>query len=72
MGDQVIKWANITEKVKKKIEEERKEKIALRTSPTNIGLGLLAVISSYDLGYETLEETLNLLEKMINYFQRDA
>lgn len=47
-------------------QEERKEKIALRTSPTNIGLGLLAVISSYDLRYETLEETLNLLEKMIN------
>ena len=47
-------------------QEERKEKIALRTSPTNIGLGILAVISSYDLGYETLEETLNLLEKMIN------
>ena len=47
-------------------QEERKEKIALRTSPTNIGLGLLAVISSYDLEYETLEETLNLLEKMIN------
>jgi hypothetical protein len=26
VGDQVIKLANITEKVKKKIEEERKEK----------------------------------------------
>ena len=44
-------------------QEERKEKIALRTSPTNIGLGLLAVISSYDLGYETLEETLNYWKK---------
>ena len=29
-------------------QEERKEKIALRTSPTNIGLGLLAVIGKND------------------------
>ena len=34
MGDQVIKWANITEKVKKKIEEEKKE--AGITEPKNL------------------------------------
>ena len=28
--------------------------------------GLLAVISAYDLGYENLENTLKLLEKMMN------
>src|SRR5699024_2792483 len=30
-------------------QEDRKEKIVYRTSPTNIGLGLLAVVASYDL-----------------------
>jgi len=46
-------------------QEDRKEKFILRTSSTNIGLGLLSIISSYDLGYENLEDTLNLLNKMI-------
>ena len=45
-------------------QEDRKERIVYRTSPTNIGLGLLAVVSSYDLGYENLEDTINLLYKM--------
>ncbi len=44
----------------KKIENQ---KLVNRTSPTNIGLGLLAVVASYDLGYENLEDTLKLLEK---------
>ena len=47
-------------------QEDRKEQIVYRTSPTNIGLGLLAVVASYDLGYETLEDTINLLSKMID------
>ncbi len=47
-------------------QEDRKNKIVLRTSPTNIGLGLLSVVSSYDLEYENLEQTLNLLDKMIS------
>ncbi len=46
-------------------QEDRKEKIVYRTSPTNIGLGLLAVASSYDLGFENLNDTINLLSKMI-------
>ena len=45
-------------------QEDRKEKVVYRTSPTNIGLGILSVISSYDLGYENLEDTINLLNKM--------
>ena len=45
-------------------QEDRKEKLVYRTSPTNIGLGILAVISSYDLGYENLIDTINLLDKM--------
>ena len=47
-------------------QEDRKEKIVYRTSPTNIGLGILAVIASFDLGYENLTNTINLLEKMFN------
>ena len=45
---------------------DRKEKIVNRTSSTNIGLGLLSVISSFDLKFENLEDTIILLEKMIN------
>jgi len=47
-------------------QEDRKPQIINRTSPTNIGLGLLAVVSSYDLGYENLDDTIELLEKMLN------
>ncbi len=46
-------------------QEDRKPKTVPRTSSTNIGLALLAVISSYDLRYETIENTIQLLEKMI-------
>ncbi len=46
-------------------QEDRKQKLVPRTSSTNIGLGLLAIIAGYDLKYETLEETLNTLYKMI-------
>lgn len=46
-------------------QEERKVEFVDRTSSTNIGLGLLSVISSYDLGYENLEDTLKLLNKML-------
>ena len=47
-------------------QEDRKEKVVYRTSPTNIGLGILSVISSYDLGYENLNDTVNLLDKMFD------
>ncbi len=47
-------------------QEDRKPKVVSRTSSTNIGLALLAVISSYDLGYENIEDTIKLLEKMID------
>ena len=46
-------------------QEDRKEKIANRTSPTNMGLGLLAVVSAYDLGYIGEEKCINLIEKML-------
>jgi len=46
-------------------QEDRKEKIAYRTSSTNIGLGLLAVCSAYDLKYISLDKCLELLSKMM-------
>ena len=42
-------------------QEDRKEKIVARTSSTNIGLSILAIVSSYDLQYETLSDTIHLL-----------
>ncbi len=46
-------------------QEDRNPKVVYRTSPTNIGLALLSVASSYDLGFENQENTLTLLEKML-------
>lgn len=47
-------------------QEDRTEKIAHRTSSTNIGLGLLSVIAANDLKYINLEQCLDLLDKMLN------
>ena len=47
-------------------QEDRKEKIVQRTSSTNIGLSLLAVISAYDLKYITIGEAVELLKNIIN------
>ena len=47
-------------------QEDRKNKIVPRTSSTNIGLGMLAVISAYDMHFENLINTILVLEKMIN------
>lgn len=53
------------------LQEEPPRGVAARTSPTNIGLGLLANLSSYDLGYSSpcrvtalCENTFNTIEKM--------
>lgn len=46
-------------------QEDRKQKIVPRTSSTNIGLSLLAVISAYDMGYIEQEKTIELLEKIL-------
>ena len=47
-------------------QEDRKNKIVYRTSPTNIGLALMSIISSYDLNLECEEYTISLIEKMLN------
>ena len=46
-------------------QEVRKQKIVTRTSSTNIGLSILAIVSSYDLQYEALLETIDLLYKVL-------
>ena len=51
-------------------QENRKEKLVYRTSPTNIGLAFLSVIASYDLGFESKQFVINLLEKMIITVQK--
>ena len=47
-------------------QEDRKETIVPRTSSTNIGLSMLAVIASYDLGFEDLEPTIDRLVNIID------
>lgn len=47
-------------------QEDRKPRLVMRTSSTNIGLALLAVMTSYDLNYENLNDTIELLYKMMN------
>ena len=46
-------------------QEDRKEKIVNRTSSTNIGLSLLAVISAYDLKYISKEKSIELIKNII-------
>ncbi len=53
-------------------QEDRKEKIVSRTSSTNIGLSLLAVISAYDLHYISGEKAIELIHKIINTIQELA
>lgn len=51
-------------------QEGRTPIVVPRTSSTNIGLGLLAVVASYDLGYENLYDTLELLNKMLQTIEK--
>jgi hypothetical protein len=47
-------------------QEDRENKIVNRTSSTNIGLELLAVISAYDLGYINYKKCIDFIRKIIN------
>jgi len=47
-------------------QESRKNKIVMRTSSTNIGLGLLSVISACDLNYIDEEKAVFYIEKIID------
>ena len=44
------------------IQEDRREPVAHRTSPTNIGLQLLSTIAAHDFGYLNVTALLNRLE----------
>ena len=46
-------------------QEDRVEKIVSRTSSTNIGLELLAIISAYDLGFINFKKTVDYLNKVL-------
>ncbi len=46
-------------------QEDRKIKTVARTSSTNIGLELLAVVSASDLSYITAKEAINYIQKII-------
>ena len=45
-------------------QEDRNEKIVSRTSSTNIGLELLAIISAYDLEFINFKKTIEYLNKV--------
>ena len=46
-------------------QEDRNNKIVNRTSSTNIGLELLAILSAYDLGFISFKKTIEILNKVI-------
>jgi cellobiose phosphorylase len=45
------------------LQEDRRELVAHRTSPTNIGLQLLSTLAAYDLGYLNVTGLLTRLER---------
>ena len=51
-------------------QEGRKEKIVKRTSSTNIGLSMLAVISAYDMKFINKEKTIQLLKNIISTIEK--
>ena len=46
-------------------QSDRKAKKSAITSPTNIGLSLMAMMSAYDLKFENLKDTIDMIEKTI-------
>ncbi len=51
-------------------QETPVERVAHRTSPTNIGLSLLANLTAYDFGYITAGELIELTTNTVNTMQR--
>ena len=47
-------------------QEDPPNGVAYRTSPTNIGLGMLALLSAYDLGFIELPEVISRMKRMLN------
>lgn len=46
-------------------QEERNKTIVNRTSSTNIGLGLISIVSAYDLGYINIEKAITMLKNTL-------
>ena len=51
-------------------QENRRPKVVGRTSSTNIGYGIMAIINAYDLEYIPLEEAVNKLFNVLNTVQK--
>ena len=47
-------------------QEDRKQLYVDRTSSTNIGLSIMSIIAGYDLKFISLEETIDILSKIID------
>ena len=51
-------------------QEDPEPEVAMRTSPTNIGLQLLSTVSAADLGFITRQDMIERLEKMFRSLER--
>ncbi|HZJ00478.1 MAG TPA: glucoamylase family protein [Gemmatimonadaceae bacterium] len=51
-------------------QEDPEPAIALRTSPTNIGLQLMSIVSARDLGFIQLDSMIDRLEKVFRSLER--
>lgn len=51
-------------------QEDPPRGIAFRTSPTNIGLGLLAALTARDMGYLGILETVNSISKTVTAIEK--
>lgn len=51
-------------------QEDRIPQVVNRTSSTNIGLGLLSILSACDLGYISLQEALEKMEQVMQTIER--
>ena len=51
-------------------QEDPPNGVAYRTSPTNIGLGMLAILSAYDLGFIEKDELINRFQKILNTIEK--
>ena len=51
-------------------QEDPDPVVAQRTSPTNIGLQLMSIVSAYDLGFITLDSMIDRMEKVFRSLER--
>ncbi len=52
------------------LQEDPSQVVAMRTSPTNVGLQLLATVSACDLGFITIEDMTSRLELVFRALER--